>query len=464
MSKGAKLTNGFPESLIVKIWQCQLPDRTDLITEDGEPIKIVYPGRLNDDRGADLLDAVIATRQGLLKGDIEVHIKSSNWQSHRHHRDPHYNQVILHVVFWRDVEAVTCLQNGKRVPTLALCKYIKSPTCYWNNFIRTSADLSLPYQGTAECSNAGFIGKFLDKAGEKRFAAKASGFQADIVKTGAGQSLYQGIMTGLGYAKNKLPFLELARRVPLQTLQEVITQDKISAEECLIRQQALLLGTAGLLLSQRSDWHPVSKSNDKCTDRLEKIWASFRQSDTMSENDWHLFKVRPNNLPARRIAAISHLMLHYKERGLLKEIIDKIREAPIETGHHELEKALLVTTNGYWANHFGPGLPGRITIPALIGESRAADIAVNVLLPFTFAWGKLTSQPGLARKALDLYHHYPRLAINALEKHMRNQFRLSSDSVDSAQRQQGLIHIYKTLCSQGRCHQCPMSHHKCSVT
>jgi len=92
--------NNLPESQIVKIWQHQLLDRAELVTEDGEPIEIIYPGRLNDDQGADFRDAVIATSRGLIKGDIELHVKSSGWQAHQHHRDPVYNRVILHVVMW----------------------------------------------------------------------------------------------------------------------------------------------------------------------------------------------------------------------------------------------------------------------------------------------------------------------------------------------------------------------------
>ena len=87
-----------PKGWVVAIWQNQLPARTDLLTEEGEPIKIIYPGRINDDRGADLLDAVIITSQGLIKGDIEIHVKSSDWRAHRHHQDPTYNRAILHVV------------------------------------------------------------------------------------------------------------------------------------------------------------------------------------------------------------------------------------------------------------------------------------------------------------------------------------------------------------------------------
>ena len=73
-----------------------------MVTEEGERLKIIYPGRVNDDHGADFRDAVIATSQGLIKGDIEVHVSSSDWQAHQHHRDPVYNRVVLHVVMAKD--------------------------------------------------------------------------------------------------------------------------------------------------------------------------------------------------------------------------------------------------------------------------------------------------------------------------------------------------------------------------
>ena len=114
----------FSESRIVKIWRDSLPGRTDLLTEEGDPVRIVYPGRLNGDRGADYRDAVIETGRGLLRGDVEVHVKSSGWREHRHHQDPVYNRVVLHVVFWHDAVEDATLQNGKKIPTLALHRYI----------------------------------------------------------------------------------------------------------------------------------------------------------------------------------------------------------------------------------------------------------------------------------------------------------------------------------------------------
>jgi len=449
------LINNLPESQIVNLWQRLLGHRTELTTEGGEPIKIVYPGRTNDEPGADFRDAVIATNRGLIKGDIEVHVKSSGWRTHRHHQNPVYNRVILHVVMWHDTGAATKLQNGDSIPTLALHKYMKDPINQRLSRTEPPVNSSKPGVKATERLTTGVIAEFLDSAGEERFLTKATKFHADLAQMEASQCLYQGIMGALGYSKNKLAFLELARRVLLQSL-ESITRNKIPDEECLSRQQALLLGTAGLLPSQCRDRHQEN-NNDKWIYKLERLWSSSPLGEAMSRDDWHLFRVRPNNSPIRRLAAMSYLILRYREKGIFDRLTNMVKEVPVNQSHYRLEKGLLVTTNDYWASHFDFGLASRMRNPTLLGRRRAADIIINVLLPFTLAWSKLTSQPELEQKSLALYHHYPKLTVNTIEKHMKAQLGVSSSLVNSAQRQQGLIHIYNTLCTQGRCNSCPLS-------
>ena len=126
-------------------------------------------------------------------------------------------------------------------------------------------------------------------------------------------------------------------------------------------------------------------------------------------------------------------------------------------GCQELERMLLVPANGYWARHFDFGPASRIRGDALLGRGRASVIAVNIFLPFAFAWGRLNSQPELAEKALDIYRHYPRLAANIVERHMQRQLRMGGNLANSARRQQGLLHIYKILCTQGKCCLCPLA-------
>ena len=444
-----RLISNISESHIVNMWQRLLGRRTELTTEEGELIKIIYPGRINSEQGADFRDAVIATNHRVIKGDIEIHVKSNEWRAHRHHRDPAYNQVILHVVMWHNTDAAASLQNGESAPTVALDKYLKDAISQQPTVVK-------PCLIAKGHLSADILTKVLDSAGEERFLSKATRFEVELARTEASQCLYQGIMGALGYSQNTLPFLELAHRVPLQTL-ESITHHKISDEECLARQQALLLGTGGLLPSQGRHGYQENRFNDGWIDKLERLWSSCRLADAMPPHSWHLFRVRPNNSPVRRLAAMTYLILRYRKRGMLEGIIDAIKEASIRESRFRLEKSLPVTTDGYWASHLDFGLASRTINPTLLGSRRGADIIINILLPFTFAWAELGSQPQLEEKALELYRQHPKLAENTLERHMKSQLGVSNDLISSARRQQGLIHIYHTLCTQGRCNCCPLS-------
>jgi hypothetical protein len=262
-------------------------------------------------------------------------------------------------------------------------------------------------------------------------------------------------MMALGYAKNKDAMGELARRMPLHRL-EAAVRDGMPEIECLAGYQARLMGTAGLLLSQNPGWLPVGRAADEWAGRLETVWADSGGAAAMSADDWHFFKVRPGNYPSRRIAAMSYLLLRYRTEGLLSGLVNNLCEVAVEGGYRRLERALEIAAEGYWGSHLDLGLPAGGIVPALLGRERAADIVVNVLLPFAAAGGS-AAHPELAEKARAMYRHYPALASNSLEKHMRGQLGIDRHLVNTARRQQGLIHLYKTRCSQGKCADCPMS-------
>jgi len=301
------------------------------------------------------------------------------------------------------------------------------------------------------------LAKFLDEAGEERFLTKVGRFFGDFTQKEPGQTLYEGIMVALGYAKNKTPFLKLARSLPLSVLESLVRCD-MPDEQGLARQQAMLLGVGGLLPSQRGDIYQNTEFPDRWVDMMERLWRASSLTRSMTVNAWHLFRVRPNNSPVRRLVAMSYLLLRCREKGLLGELMGLINNVPDKRGGYRgLEKGLLVTTGGYWANHFDFGPGSRIGSPTLLGGGRIADIVVNVLLPFTCAWSQLTSQTELEREALDLYRRYPRLTANSVDRHMRQQLDLNSSLVNSAWRQQGLIHIYTTFCTQGKCDCCRLA-------
>ena len=81
---------------------------------------------------------------------------------------------------------------------------------------------------------------------------------------------------------------------------------------------------------------------------------------------------------------MSYLILRYRGKGIFEEVVSLTKEVPLNKGYHRLEQGLVVTTSGYWANHFDFGLGGTHN-PTLLGSRRAAEMAVNIILPFTFA-------------------------------------------------------------------------------
>jgi hypothetical protein len=441
-------TSDILESQVIHLFQEYLPTRTDLLTEDGEPVRIIYPGRPNDDRGADLRDAVIATADGLVTGDIEVHVRASGWFLHHHHEDPIYNRVALHVVFQKDIDRAVILQNGRRVPTLALERFVTAPQRSMKRGVR-------PGRWQAHCGGAGRrfhidqFGKILDAAGDARFLAAAAGFGAAVSPIEVGQSLYRGVLRALGYARNKHPMVELAGRLPLRRLESLLAPGLPDAD-WLALCQAILIGTAGLLPSQRA-----TAGTSLWAEKLEDLWKRYGDAAAMSGAAWQSFKVRPGNLPVRRLAAMAHLLRRYRDQGLLTGLVDYIvKWQPESPGG--LEAGLVVGAEGPWAAELDFGRPVGRHAPALLGADRAADIIVNVLLPFAAAWGKTASREALAAKAKALYSSFPRLTENTLERHMRRQIGLERRLIDSARRQQGLIHIFKTLCSRGGCGECPL--------
>jgi hypothetical protein len=198
----------FSEKQAALIWQ-QVVGK-ELPSSEDELVSVIYPGRTNGDNGPDFRDAVIVNKSHLTKGDVEVHVKSSDWYSHEHHADAAYNNVILHVVMWHDCNSATLLQSGKPVPVLCLAKALRHQAYL--------LPCRLPCFRILDRVDRQTLEKLLNTAGEERFKQKARHFQAELKQEEAGQArlpknlfggqvLFRGMMRALGYAKNTKPFL-----------------------------------------------------------------------------------------------------------------------------------------------------------------------------------------------------------------------------------------------------------------
>jgi hypothetical protein len=111
-------TSMLSERLLQFIWQFQYFNNKNLFTAKGEPLQIIYPGVYNTNQGPDFLQSKIKIGNTLWAGNIELHIRASDWQAHHHGDDELYNNVILHVV-WANDKAVNDKQ-GNELTTLEI--------------------------------------------------------------------------------------------------------------------------------------------------------------------------------------------------------------------------------------------------------------------------------------------------------------------------------------------------------
>ena len=420
------------ESEVVRCWQRQMESGHRTVTADGQPLEVLYPGRPNDCRGGDFRDAVILIGKDIKKGCIEIHSCTSGWQAHGHHVDPHYNQVVLHVVWQQDSTGNTLLEDGKSVPTIVLDRDLAA---------MEEEGKTLPCRG----SQTPELGLFLERLGGARLAEKAERFRLDIQKMEPDQALYEGLLEALGYSKNKQPFLELARRAPLKDL-KLLMED--GGDQ--IRVQSYLSGAAGLLPSQRGR----EDGSESYVRELESGWGKNGSIQPMSYRDWELYKVRPGNYPVRRIMALSKILFRFLRYGWLEAWRRVLGRAVREDSPVDLGALLRVRAEGYWLCHYDFSLSQTGGGAWLLGRERAAEIVINVILPFFTAWCRSQGETELGRGLERICRLYPPCETNSIQRHMLGQLKAEKGIVNSALRQQGLLHLYKTYCTHSRCLEC----------
>jgi hypothetical protein len=435
------------ERLVTNIWQYQLVATLNIST--GEELKVIYPGRVCNDSGGDFKDGVFIIGKDLIYGDVEVHIRSSQWHAHGHNRDHKYNGVVLHVVMWQDDRTPTLLQCGRFIPMVNISQ---SSSCLQGFSDENAGSVNtcnfLCPEATKYRENRAFM-QMLTYAGKRRFKDNVEFFSNALKNEGPDEVLFRGIAGALGYAKNQMQFKRLAEKIISGDFHAFAKQNSIT-------RRAILLGAAGLLPSQRSVLKNSVSNISKIPEinALESIWHQRKSiNETMNIEDWSFFRVRPDNYPTRRVVALGYLIDRYSSRGLAEGILNLIRKQSNKGEPQNIESGFILLCNGYWSDHIDFGI-AKIKGTAMIGQARAREMVINVVLPFVSAWGELFGELSLISKVEGIYNEYPKMGENQLTCHMRSQFvNLYGVSLSACQ-QQGLIHIYKMYCRYRNCTEC----------
>ncbi|MSQ40123.1 MAG: DUF2851 family protein [Dehalococcoidia bacterium] len=248
--------------------------------------------------------------------------------------------------------------------------------------------------------------------------------------------LYESLLKALGYSQNQEPFLALASLLPWQALASGGHRRAPRGPKGALRGAA---SGKGRFLPSDIPEKGSGPSGDlqEHVRRLADRWPEALQQP--APIPWVLFRVRPENHPLRRLLGAAVLLLPHLEHGLATGMQALLQE---ERGCARLTKHLRAPAPGIG---YGEPRQGQ-RAPAFIGEGRAKDILVNVLLPFFHAKGGITGAAWMEARALEIHHQMPLLQENAITREMRRQL-LPADNplVLGARRQQGLIHLYRTV-------------------
>jgi hypothetical protein len=480
------------EKTLAAVWNAQRPLQGPFWTTALEPVAIIYRGLWAGGAGPDFRGAIVAFGANRpQRGDIELHLRAADWYAHGHHTDPAYNDVLLHVVYslGGSADGPARLADarrartaaGREVPTLVLAPHITADaaTLAALDFPAQLGDLSEEpcWQRTAHRPLSEVL-QVLGAAGDARFAEKAARYEADLAvaldglpahehEAAAEQILYAGLCDGLGYSANRAPFGGLAVRLPLRLL-HLIAGDRPTADRTVVL-EAVLLGGAGLLPSQRKlnktlDWQSAAQA-----DELERQWAALRPllghvlSDGTASLGWKFAGVRPANAPTRRVAALAHLLSWLLPGGLLPGFLAATARdpAPADLAARWLARLHVAAGGSFWSEYsdFGAHLGGAGSTADLIGQDRAGELLVNVVLPIKAAWSAHTDQPALAATARAVYAAHPRLADNQVTRTMLGEVLgpRARQARLGAREQQGLIGLHRRYCAVRDIYECPLS-------
>ena len=434
------------EQLLQFIWRFQYFRRPQLHTEAGEPLQILSPGELNTHQGPDFLNASIRIGNTFWAGNIELHVRTSDWTKHSHQKDRHYRNVILHVVWENDVpagaggsepaaadevnrandgggsepageRAIPLLVLQDRIPKLLLHQY----SAWMNNRSFVACERQLPQVG--EKVWFGWKRQLL----EERLYRKAL-FIRDCLEQNHQhweETTWWLLARNFGFPVNTASFEAVARSLPLPLL----ARHRGRVEQL----EALLLGQAGLLEGDFREGYPLFLQNEfrylRKKYRLPLIHPSVL-----------FLRMRPGNFPAIRLAQLAGLL------SMSASWWATIRE----TGSSgEMKKLLSVTASSYWNTHYGWGKAGTSPRPKNLGDQMKESILINTCSPLLFAYGWLRAEPVLRDKALE-WLGAAAAEKNALVAGWGRQGVYSKTAMDT----QALLELKSRYCNPKKCLEC----------
>ncbi len=413
------------EDFLHYIWKYKLIDASKLLTHTEEVIEVINFGIHNTDAGPDFFNGKVRIGETTWVGNIELHINSSDWLKHKHQDDRAYDNVILHVVYNNDKDLLD--KDGNNIPTLELKGLINQ------ELVKKHDDLVCQSGSEIACGvQIKTVDEFTIQSWINRLAIERLERKSDEIKQTLQQNrnnweetFYQYLFKYFGLKVNALPFELLAKNSPLKVIEK--HHDLFSIE-------ALLFGQAGYL---------EEDVEDEYFQKLKKEYYFLKSKfdlTPLEKSVWKFLRLRPSNFPTLRISQLANLL--NKETRLFSKVIEA-------ESVKEIQELFMVEASEYWNSHYQFGKLVEEDKKKKVGIDTINSIIINVIVPFTFVYGKQNQKVELIDKSLGLLE-----SINAENNSIIKNWNELGIKTSNAMQTQSLLELKNNYCSKKNCLNC----------
>lgn len=411
------------EDFLHYLWKYKKFDTLNLRTFNNEELVVINVGQYLELAGPDFFNAQIIIGNQKWAGNIEIHLKSSDWYLHNHEKDIAYESVILHVVWEHDSEIFN--QNNSEIPVLILKNYVSEEIIKNYKTLITPKSWIFCEKEIKDINRFSFL-NWQERLFFERLERKSKTVYDLLEKTNNDWEavLFCFLAKNFGLNTNGDSFLQLAQSIPFT----IIRKESFEVENL----EALLFGNAGLLDADKEDNYFKDL-------KIRYFYLMHKyQLERVHVEPMQFFKHRPDNFPTIRLSQLANL--YHKYQNLFSKIIN------LKTVQ-EIYDLLLVPVAPYWQNHYQFDKESPFKSKKTV-RSFVDLLIINTIIPIKFAYTKKLGEFILEDLIVILNEIKP-------EKNaVIDKFKAFDVNAVNALETQSLLQLKNEYCNKNRCLDC----------
>ena len=412
------------EDFLHYIWKHKLLKLSQLETTQKDKLLLINSGEHNHNTGPDFFNSQIIIEDQRWAGNVEIHVKSSDWYVHGHEKDMNYDSIILHVVWEHDVDIYT--KENFVVPTLELKQHIHE------NILNNYEKLFSKSQKWINCENVissvdpFIIDNWLERLYVERLEQKSELTQKmlDTSKNDWEAVLIKVLFKNFGLKVNGDAFLNLINSIDFS----IIRKEK----QTLVNLEALLFGQAGLLNDDiQNAYYKTLQMEYNYLLKKHNLQANMK-------SQFQFFRLRPNNFPTIRIAQLAALLNQHQN------LFSKITTT---TQLKDYYKLFDISISEFWKTHYSFTATSKRTYKKL--SKKFIDLLlINTIVPLKFIYLKYINE-------LNEEELISTIKLIKPEKNaVIDGFKELNVKCNDALKSQALLQLKNEYCEKNKCMQC----------